>query len=84
LEKPYGYHFENICILKATGRRPGPRLRNGLVPGYNQFVALAIAKEGVGLTYARTISYLEADFLSLNNVRQREVIPGILLLLSHL
>jgi hypothetical protein len=70
LEKPYGYCFEKLCILKATGRSPGPLLRNGLVPGYNQFFALA--KDRVGLTYARTISYLEADFLSLNNVRQRE------------
>jgi len=64
LRKPYGYRFEGLCTLKATGRT-GPRLRKGLVPGYNhQLVVLAIAKEKVGLTYARTISY--AYFLSLN------------------
>ncbi len=73
LEKPYGYRFENLCTLKATGRRTGPRLRKGLVPGYNQLAALAIAKDRVGLTYARTISYQEADFLSLN----REIFRAI-------
>lgn len=51
---------------KATGRRPGPRLRKGLVPGYNQLVALAMARDRVGLTCARTISYVTEDFLSLN------------------
>jgi len=82
LEKPYGYRFEGLCTLKATGRRTGPRLRQGLVvPGYNQLVALAMAKGRVGLTYARTISYLEADFLSLNReifraIRYSKTIPA--------
>lgn len=39
LEKPYGYHLEDLCTLKAKGRRPGPRLRKGLVPGYNRWWA---------------------------------------------
>jgi len=73
LEKPYGYEFEDLCILKATGRRPGPRFQKGLVPGYNQLVGLAMAKDRVGLTYARTISYESEDFVSLN----REVFRAI-------
>jgi len=42
LEKPYGYEFEDLCILKATGRRsraspsqgPGARLQSTAGLGY--------------------------------------------------
>lgn len=66
LEKPYGYKFEALSTLKASGLRTGPRCRRGKVPGYNQLVGLAVGKEKVGLTFAKTISYRTADFVSLN------------------
>jgi hypothetical protein len=84
LEKPYGYHFEELCTLKATGRRPGPGLSQGLVPGYNQLMALAMAKDRLGLTFARTISYTSSDFLSLNRELFRAIRYSHVLLPGHL
>jgi hypothetical protein len=66
LEKPYGYKFELLCTLKASGLRVGPRCRRGRVPGYNQLLALALGQQRVGLTFAKTISYKTEDFVSLN------------------
>ena len=66
LEKPYGYKFELLCTLKASGLRVGPRCRRGRVPGYNQLLALAVGQKKVGLTFAKTISYKTEDFVSLN------------------
>jgi len=54
LEKPYGYQFESLCTLKASGLRTGLRCRRGNVPGYNQLVGLAVAGQTVGLTFAKT------------------------------
>ena len=73
LEKPYGYQFENLSTLKASGLRVGPRCRHGKVPGYNQLVALALGRKSVGLVFAKTISYLTDHFVSLN----REVFRAI-------
>jgi hypothetical protein len=73
LEKPYGYHFEDLSTLKASGLRVGPRCRHGKVPGYNQLVALALGRKSVGLVFAKTISYLTDDFVSLN----REIFRAI-------
>lgn len=73
LEKPYGYRFEALSTLKASGLRTGPRCREGMVPGYNQLVALALGKDKVGLTFAKTISYVTKDFVSLN----REIFRAI-------
>jgi len=83
LEKPYGYEFEKLCTLKATGRRPGPRLRKGLVPGYNQLLALAMARDRVGLTCARTISYVNEDFVSLNREIFRAIRYSHIILPGH-
>jgi hypothetical protein len=73
VEKPYGYKFEDLSTLKASGLRVGPRCRHGKVPGYNQLVALALGKKGVGLIFSKTISYQADDFVSLN----REVFRAI-------
>lgn len=73
LEKPYGYRFEDLSTLKASGLRVGPRCRHGKVPGYNQLVALALGAKSVGLVFAKTISYLTDDFVSLN----REIFRAI-------
>lgn len=73
LEKPYGYCFEALSTLKASGLRTGPRCREGKVPGYNQLVGLALGEKKVGLTYAKTISYNTPDFVSLN----REIFRAI-------
>lgn len=73
LEKPYGYRFEALSTLKASGTRTGPRCREGKVPGYNQLVGLALGKKNVGLTFAKTISYCTKEFVSLN----REVFRAI-------
>lgn len=73
LEKPYGYAFEALSTLQASGMRTGPRCREGKVPGYNQLVGLALGEKKVGLTYARTISYNTPDFVSLN----REIFRAI-------
>ena len=83
LEKPYGYEFEKLCTLKATGRRPGPRLRKGLVPGYNQLVSLAMARDRAGLTCARTISYVSEDFVSLNRDIFRAIRYSHVILADH-
>lgn len=83
LEKPYGYEFEKLCTVKATGRRPGPRLRKGLVPGYNQLVSLAMARDRVGLTCARTISYVSEDFVSLNRDIFRAIRYSQVILADH-
>jgi hypothetical protein len=66
LEKPYGYKFEQLCTLKASGLRVGPRCRKGKVPGYNELIALVVGQKKVGLTFAKTISYKTEDFVSLN------------------
>jgi hypothetical protein len=66
LEKPYGYRFEGLSTLKASGLRVGPRCRHGRVPGYNQLVALAVGAKRVGVVFSKTISYLAGDFVSLN------------------
>lgn len=66
VEKPYGYKFEQLCTLKASELRVGPRCRKGKVPGYNQLIALACSPKKVGLTFAKTISYKTEDFVSLN------------------
>jgi hypothetical protein len=66
LEKPYGYRFEGLSTLKASGLRVGPRCRHGKVPGYNQLVALAVGAKSVGFVFSKTISYLAGDFVSLN------------------
>lgn len=50
LEKPYGYAFEALSILQASGTRTGPRCRDGKVPGYNHLVGLALGEKKVGLT----------------------------------
>jgi len=73
LEKPYGYTFEALCTLKASGLRTGPRRQKGRVPGYNQLVGLAVGEKKVGLTFAKTISYVTKDFVSLN----REIFRAI-------
>jgi hypothetical protein len=73
LEKPYGYKFEALCTLKASGLRTGPRCQKGKVPGYNQLVGLAVREKKVGLTFAKTISYVTKDFVSLN----REIFRAI-------
>ena len=73
LEKPYGYRFEDLSTLKASGLRVGPRCRHGKVPGYNQLMALALGAKSVGLVFAKTISYLTDDFVSLN----REIFRAI-------
>jgi hypothetical protein len=66
LEKPYGYRFEGLSTLKASGLRVGPRCRHGKVPGYNQLVGLAVGAKRVGLVFSKTISYVAGDFVSLN------------------
>jgi hypothetical protein len=55
LEKPYGYKFEALCTLKASGLRTGPHCQKGKVPGYNELVGLAVGEKKVGLTFAKTI-----------------------------
>lgn len=57
LEKPYGYKFEQLFTLKASGLRNGPRCRDGKVAGYNQLIGLALGEKKAGLTFATTISY---------------------------
>jgi hypothetical protein len=66
LEKPYGYRFEGLSTLKASGLRVGPRCRHGKVPGYNQLVGLAVGAKTVGLVFSKTISYVASGFVSLN------------------
>ncbi|MGB5925582.1 MAG: transposase [Dehalococcoidia bacterium] len=73
LEKPYGYKFEQMCTLKASGLNTGPRRRNGKVPGYNELIGLAIGEKKAGLTFATTISYQTEEFVSLN----REIFRAI-------
>jgi hypothetical protein len=66
LEKPYGYRFEALSTLKASGLRSGPRCRHGRVPGYNHLIGLAVGAKNVGLVFSKTISYVTEEFVSLN------------------
>lgn len=66
LEKPYGYRFEALSTLKASGLRLGPRCRHGRVPGYNHLIGLAVGAKHVGLVFSKTISYVTEEFVSLN------------------
>lgn len=83
LEKPYGYQFEHLCTLKASGLRAGPRCRQGKVPGYNQLLALAVGQKKVGLTFAKTISYEAEDFVSLNRDIFRAIRYSRIILRGH-
>jgi hypothetical protein len=83
LEKPYGYKFELLCTLKASGLRVGPRCRRGRVPGYNQLLALAVGQKKVGLTFAKTISYKTEDFVSLNRDIFRAIRYSRVILKGH-
>jgi hypothetical protein len=83
LEKPYGYKFELLCTLKASGLRVGPRCRRGKVPGYNQLMALAVGQKKVGLTFAKTISYRTEDFVSLNRDIFRAIRYSRVILRGH-
>jgi hypothetical protein len=83
LEKPYGYKFELLCTLKASGLRVGPRCRRGRVPGYNQLMALAVGQQKVGLTFAKTISYKTEDFVSLNRDIFRAIRYSRVILKGH-
>jgi hypothetical protein len=83
LEKPYGYKFELLCTLKASGLRVGPRCRRGKVPGYNQLLALAVTQKKVGLTFAKTISYKTEDFVSLNRDIFRAIRYSRVILKGH-
>ena len=83
LEKPYGYKFEQLCTLKASGLRTGPRCRKGKVPGYNQLLALALGQKKVGLTFAKTISYKTEDFVSLNRDIFRAIRYSRVILKGH-
>lgn len=83
LEKPYGYQFEQLCTLKASGLRTGPRCRKGKVPGYNELIALAVGQKKVGLTFAKTISYKTEDFVSLNRDIFRAIRYSRVILKGH-
>jgi hypothetical protein len=83
LEKPYGYRFEALSTLKASGLRVGPRCRHGKVPGYNQLVGLAVGTKSVGLVFSKTISYMADGFVSLNRDVSRAIRYAHRLLVGH-
>lgn len=83
LEKPYGYKFEALCTLKASRLRTGPRCQKGKVPGYNELVGLAVGEKKVGLTFAKTISYVTEDFVSLNRDIFRAIRYSHVILAGH-
>lgn len=83
LEKPYGYKFEALCTLKASGLRTGPRCQKGKVPGYNELVGLAVGEKKVGLAFAKTISYVAEDFVSLNRDIFRAIRYSQVILAGH-
>lgn len=83
LEKPYGYRFEALSTLKASGLRVGPRCRHGKVPGHNQLVGLAVGAKSVGLVFSKTISYVAGGFVSLNRDVFRAIRYAQRLLVGH-
>jgi hypothetical protein len=83
LEKPYGYRFEGLSTLKASGLRVGPRCRHGKVPGYNQLVGLAVGAKSVGLVFSKTISYVTSGFVSLNRDVFRAIRYSHKILVGH-
>lgn len=83
LEKPYGHQFEALCTLKASGLRTGPRCQKGKVPGYNQLVEPAVGEKKVGLTFAKTLSYVSEDFVSLNRDIFRAIRYSRVILAGH-